>query len=189
MPKSIFLKYIIPFFLWFGLMIFLAFLIDYLLHLGNIYWIGKYLGIPGTLMIVISFIYSARKRNIIRYASPKNLLTFHEYMAWGGSVLILVHAGIHYNAHLAWLATYMMIINIMSGLVGKFIVKNARESLKDRKQALIADGMSVEAVEKELFYDAITFGLITKWRVIHLPIAMMFFILAILHIITIIIFS
>ncbi|MBL0099439.1 MAG: hypothetical protein IPP49_04750 [Saprospiraceae bacterium] len=67
--------------------------------------------------------------------------------------------------------------------------KNAKESLKDRKQALIADGMSVEAVEKELFYDAITFGLITKWRVIHLPIAMMFFILAILHIITIIIFS
>lgn len=170
-------------------MIFFAFVIDYLLHLGNIYWVGKYLGIPGTLMIIISFIYSARKRNLIRSGSPRSLLTFHEYMAWGGSVLILVHAGIHYNAHLAWLATYMMIINIMSGLVGKFIVKNARESMNDRKQALIADGMSAEAIDKELFYDAITFGFITKWRVIHLPIAMMFFILAILHIITILIFS
>ena len=157
--------------------------------MGNIFWIGKYLGIPGTLMIIFSFIYSARKRNIIRFGSPKNLLAFHEYMAWGGSVLILVHAGIHYNAHLAWLATYMMIINIMSGLVGKFIVKNARASMNERKQALIAEGMSAEAIEKELFYDAITFGLIIQWRVIHLPIAMMFFILALLHIITIIIFS
>ncbi|MEY3421192.1 MAG: hypothetical protein RIR48_1481 [Bacteroidota bacterium] len=189
MPKSIFLKYIIPFLLWFGFMIFFAFLIDYLLHFGNVYWVGKYLGIPGTLMIIFSFIYSARKRNIIRSGSHKSLLTFHEYMAWGGSVLILVHAGIHYNAHLAWLATYMMIINVMSGLVGKFIVKSARESMNDRKQALIADGISAEAIEKELFYDSITFGLITQWRVIHLPIAMMFFILAILHIITILIFS
>ncbi|MBK9567833.1 MAG: hypothetical protein IPO37_22525 [Saprospiraceae bacterium] len=189
MPKSIFLKYIIPFLLWFGFMIFFAFVIDYLLHFGNVYWVGKYLGIPGTLMIIFSFIYSARKRNIIRSGSPRSLLTFHEYMAWGGSVLILVHAGIHYNAHLAWLATYMMIINVMSGLVGKFIVKSARESMNDRKQALIADGISAEAIEKELFYDSITFGLITQWRVIHLPIAMMFFILAILHIITIIIFS
>ena len=110
-------------------------------------------------------------------------------MAWVGSILILVHAGVHYNAHLAWLATYMMLINIMSGLVGKFILKNARESMNGRKLTLINQGFNAEAIEKELFYDSITFGLITKWRVIHLPIAMMFFILAILHIVTVIIFS
>ena len=189
MKTSLFVKHIVPFLLWVGFMIFFAFLIDYMLHLGNIYWVGMYLGIPGTLMIILSFIYSARKRKIIQSGSPRKLLTFHEYMAWGGSVLILVHAGVHYNAHLAWLATYMMIINVMSGLVGKFIIKNARESMNDRKKALIAEGLTKEAIEKELFYDSITFGLIAQWRVIHLPIAMMFFILAILHIITIIIFS
>ncbi len=189
MPKSIFLKYVIPFLLWFGLMIFFAFLIDYLLHLWNVYWVGKYLGIPGTILIILSFIYSARKRKLIRSGSPKKLLNLHEYMAWVGSILILVHAGIHYNAHLAWLATYMMIINVMSGLVGKFILQNARESMNDRRQTLIAEGLSPESIEKKLFYDSITFGLITRWRVIHLPIALMFFILAILHVLTIIIFT
>lgn len=189
MRNSLFFKFIVPFLVWFGFMIFFAFVIDYMLHLGNIYWVGKYLGIPGTLMIIISFIYSARKRKIISFSTPKSLLTFHEYMAWAGSILILVHAGVHYNAHLAWLATYMMLINIMSGLVGKFILKNARESMKDRRLTLINQGFNTEAIEKELFYDSITFGLITKWRVIHLPIAMMFFILAILHIVTVIIFS
>jgi hypothetical protein len=189
MPKSIFLKYIIPFFLWFGLMIFFAFLLDYLLHLNDIYWIGKHLGIPGTLLIAFSFLYSLRKRKIIQTGSPKKWLHFHEYMAWAGSILILVHSGVHYNAHLAWMATYMMIINILSGLVGKYLIKNSRESLEARRHVLLAEGLSTENVEKELFYDSITFGLISKWRVIHLPIAMMFFILGLLHIITVIIFS
>lgn len=189
MPKSIFLKYVIPFFLWFGLMIFFAFLLDYFLHLNNIYWIGKFLGIPGTLLIVLSFMYSLRKRKMIQMSTPKKLLNVHEYMAWVGSILILVHSGVHYNGHLAWMATYMMIINVLSGLTGKYIIKNARASMDARKQSLIAEGLSNENIEKELFYDSITFGLIAKWRVIHLPIAMMFLILGLLHIITILIFS
>ena len=70
-------------------------------------------------------------------------------MAWVGSILILVHAGVHYNAHLAWLATYMMIINVFSGLVGKFIIRNARESMNDRRQVLVSEGLNDEAIEKE----------------------------------------
>jgi hypothetical protein len=31
-------------------------------------------------------------------------MRLHERMAWPGSLLILVHAGIHFNAVLAWLA-------------------------------------------------------------------------------------
>lgn len=160
-----------------------------MLHLLNIFWIGRYLGIPGSLLILFSFVYSLRKRQIINTGSPKKLLQLHEYMAWVGSILILVHAGIHYNAHLGWLATYVMIINVASGLTGKFIIKNARESLSERRVELISSGLSVEEVEKKLFYDTITFGLINKWRVIHLPIALMFFILSFLHIITILIFT
>ena len=189
MSNSIFVKFIIPFLLCFGLMVFFAFLIDYLLHLGNIYWVGKHLGIPGTLLIMGSFVYSAKKRKLIKSGNAKTYLAYHEYMAWAGSVLILVHAGVHYNAHLGWLATYMMMINVFSGLVGKFIIRNARESMNERRLALAAKGLSDESIENELFYDSITYGVIKQWRVIHLPIAMVFFILSILHIITIIIFS
>jgi hypothetical protein len=45
--------------------------------------------------------YSLRKRKLIRSGQP---------------VMLLVHAGIHFNSILAWLATVAMIINVVSGL-------------------------------------------------------------------------
>lgn len=80
----------------------------------------------------------------------------HEYLAWIGSVLILVHAGIHFNALLPWLAIFMLLINVASGLVGKFLLKNASMSLSASRQELIASGMTLEEADKKLFFDTIT---------------------------------
>ena len=38
---------------------------DYLLHRLDLVWVGRYLGIPGTLLIIGSLIYSLRKRKFI----------------------------------------------------------------------------------------------------------------------------
>jgi hypothetical protein len=114
---------------------------------------------------------------------------FHEYMAWAGSVMVLVHAGIHFNAQLAWLAVVMLLINVASGLVGKFLLKTAGASLSASRQALTDAGISKEEVEKELFYDAVMVDVMRKWREIHLPISFMFGILALLHILTVFMFG
>jgi len=113
----------------------------------------------------------------------------HEYLAWVGSVLILVHAGIHLNALLPWLAILMLLINVASGLVGKFLLKKANVTLSTNRQELIASGMTLEEADKQLFFDTITVDALKKWRVIHLPIAFTLGILSLLHIITIVIFS
>jgi hypothetical protein len=91
---------------------------DALLHLLNAVWIGRWLGIPGTLLILASLAYSARKRKLITSGKPVQLLRLHEWMAWAGSLLVLVHAGIHFNAILGWLAVAAMLVNVGSGLTG-----------------------------------------------------------------------
>lgn len=123
------------------------------------------------------------------YGLPKELLKMHEYLAWIGSVLILVHAGIHFNAILPWLAILMLLINVASGLVGKFLIRNASISLSSHKQELINSGMNIEEVDKKLFFDTITVDAMRKWRVVHLPIAFTLGILSLIHIVTILIYS
>jgi hypothetical protein len=71
---------------------------DYLLHRLNLVWVGRYLGIPGTLLIIGSLVYSLRKRKYITSGNPKTLLTLHEIGTWVGSLMVLIHAGIHFNA-------------------------------------------------------------------------------------------
>lgn len=189
MKKSLFIKHVVPFLQWYGAMILIAIAIDYFLHRIQIVLFSYYMGYAGTALIIISFIYSLRKRKIIQSGSPKILLKLHEYLAWAGTILILVHGGIHFNAILPWLAIFMLLITLGSGLVGKFILKDANEVFKGKKAELIKSGMSNEEAEKKLFFDSITVEMMKKWRVVHLPITYLLGLLSLIHIVTIIIFA
>ena len=159
--------------------------VDALLHYADLVWIGRYLGIPGVLLIVVSLAYSARKRKLISWGRPAKLLRQHERLAWAGSLLILVHAGIHFNAWLGWLAVGAMAINIGSGLTGKFLLQHARRRLLATKTALIAEGSSPDELEEQTYWDTITLNVIQQWRVIHFPIALAFAVLALAHMVSI----
>lgn len=189
MKQSVFIKYLLPFFQWYALMIFIAIAIDYFLHRFQLVAMGRYLGYVGTFIVVVSFVYSLRKRKIIQIGSPKRLLELHEYLAWIGSILIIVHAGIHFNALLPWLAILMLLISVATGLIGKFLLQISNESLKEKKQELLNKGISKEDTEKQLFFDSVTVGLMKKWRAVHLPITFVLLILVILHIMSIVMYS
>jgi hypothetical protein len=186
---SLIVKYILPFIQWYGIMVLIAIVIDYFLHRFHMVSVGRYLGFVGTVVIIVSFYYSLRKRKIIKTGSPKQLLLQHEYLAWAGSVMLLVHAGIHFNALLPWLAIIMLLIVVASGLVGKFLLKISIESLKDKREELITAGFNNSDADKKLFFDSITVELMRNWRIVHLPITIIFGVLAMIHIITIIMFS
>jgi hypothetical protein len=112
---SLFKRDVVPFYLSMLALVGAALLIDALLHLANAVWIGRYLGIPGTILILASARYSMRKRKYITSGKPATLLKEHERLAWAGSLLVLVHAGIHFNAWLGWLAVGAMVINVAAG--------------------------------------------------------------------------
>lgn len=189
MKKSLFIKHVVPFLQWYGAMIFIAIAIDYFLHRMQMVSIAYYLGYIGTALVLISFLYSLRKRKIISSGSPKTFLKLHEYLAWVGTIFIIVHGGIHFNAILPWLAILMLLITLGSGLVGKFLLKDANDSLKLKKADLVKSGLSNEEAEKKLFFDSITVDVMKKWRVVHLPITYMLGILSLIHIVTIIMFA
>lgn len=165
-----------------------ALALDAILHLADAVWIGRYLGIPGVLLILASSGYSMRKRKLIASGKPANLLRWHERLAWAGSLLVLVHAGIHFNAILGWLAVWAMLINIASGLTGKYLLGRARNRLESTRTRLRAQGLSPEAMEEQTYWDSLTFDVVKAWRVVHLPITLAFAVLALAHIIAVFLF-
>jgi hypothetical protein len=159
-----------------------ALAIDAALHFAKIVWLGKWLGIPGVVLIVGSFGYSLRKRKIISFGKPVALLRLHEKMAWAGSLLILVHAGVHFNAWLAWLATWAMLINVCSGLTGKYLLQSARKRFEATHARLRASGISEDEIEARTYINSMTVDVVKKWRVVHVPISLSFAVLALAHI-------
>jgi len=60
--------------------------------------------------------------------------------------------------------------------------------LKVKRKNYQESGLNEEETEKKLFFDSITVDLMKKWRVVHIPITILFTVLALLHIISIIMF-
>ena len=106
MKANLLRREVLPFFLALLALASTALLLDALLHVLNVVWIGRYLGIAGTLLILASSGYSMRKRKLIQAGTAAQWLRWHEGLAWLGSLLVLVHAGIHFDAILGWLAVW-----------------------------------------------------------------------------------
>lgn len=162
--------------------------LDAALHAAGLTSVGRYLGIPGTLLILISLSYSLRKRGKISVGTPRSLLKLHEWVAWVGASLVLVHAGVHFEAVLPWIATAAMGINVLSGLTGKFLLASTRKDIAARRRALETAGIGSTEIEDRLFSDLATMRIMNRWRMIHIPIFLTFAVTALGHIVSILLF-
>ncbi len=188
MRPKLFTREVIPFLLSFSALVFATLVLDAALHWFNLVWIGRYLGIAGILLIIGSFRYSLRKRKIITTGNPTTLLRRHEYMAWLGSLMILVHAGIHFNSILGWLAVWAMLVNIGSGLAGKYLLGRASQRMRESRQALSRNGVAESALDEQAYLDTLTFDAVKKWRAVHFPITLAFAVLSLAHLIAVFLF-
>ena len=164
MSFRLFCREILPFYFRLLVLAAVTLLIDLILHLTDMVWIGRYLGIPGVILIVLSFGHSLRKRGIIDSSNPIRLLRLHEWLAWIGSTLVLVHAGIHFNSILAWLAIIAMGVNIISGLTGKYLVLRTQRWMKQAKMDLRDKGLDESAIEQRLFWDSLAASMVRNVR-------------------------
>jgi hypothetical protein len=71
MKSSLWREHVLPFTLSAGLLAAATLAGDYLLHRLNLVWVGRYMGIPGTLLIIGSLYYSLRKRKWVTTGDPK----------------------------------------------------------------------------------------------------------------------
>ncbi len=79
---SLFGREVVPFYLSLLVLLGVTLATDAALHLLDLVWIGKWLGIPGVLLICGSFGYSLRRRKLISQGKPATLLDLHE--TWPG---------------------------------------------------------------------------------------------------------
>lgn len=188
MIPSLWRHHIVPFALLIGLLAAATLAGDYLLHRLNLVWIGRYLGILGTILIAGSMLYSLRKRKYISVGNPKALLILHESSAWLGSLMVLVHAGVHFNAILPWLATVAMGVSVVSGLVGKVLLDRSRRHVLEERELLQLRGLPPPEIERTVFWDAVALDVMTRWRRVHIPIFFAFAALSAGHIISVFLF-
>ena len=188
MANTLWWRYIAPFSALLGVLLAATLIGDYVLHAFDLVWIGRYLGILGTILIVGSLIYSLRKRKYISTGNPKTWLSLHEFAAWLGSLMVLIHAGIHFNAILPWLATAAMGVNVISGMVGKLLLTRSRLHVQGQREQFQLRGLSQTEVERAVFWDAMMLDAMTQWRRVHIPIFVVFAVLALGHIVSIFLF-
>jgi uncharacterized membrane protein len=102
--------------------------------------------------------------------------------------MILVHAGVHVYSILPWLALIAMLVNVASGMTGQYLLERSRRHLASRRDAYTHRGLNGEAVEREIFWDAVTLDLMKQWRRVHFPITLAFAVLGLAHILSIFLF-
>lgn len=159
-----------------------AMLADAALHALKLAWVGRYCGVAGSALLVLSFLYSLRKRKVLLAGSPKGLLKLHETLGWVGALVLLVHGGIHFHALIPWLAMLAMLVVAASGLTGRFLLEEARASLREREEELRRCGLPPAEVETELLGHFLLVGTMKQWQRVHMPLTMVFLALALLHV-------
>jgi len=165
----------------FVLLVVLALLVDRMLHKWGYPEIGRSFGWPGALLVMFSLIYFLRKYKYIKIGKLSTLLNIHEVLAWAGSLLLLVHGGIHFSALLPWLAVFFLLISNFSGFVGKYLLEQASEELA-QKQKIHREG------DSELLIKSLEVKSMMRWRKIHRPLTAVFLALALAHVSTIYLF-
>ncbi len=188
MERSLISKKVMPFLLMFVTLIVATAILDAILHLLDMTWVGRWLGIPGVLLIMLSFLYSMRKRKKISFGKPKTLLKLHEVLTWSGALMVLVHAGIHVYAILPWLALVAMMVNIISGMTGQYLLDRSRQYIAEKKAHHAEKGLVGDEAERALFWDAVTLDTMKKWRAVHFPITLIFVVLGTTHIFSILLY-
>ena len=188
MWKSVLIQRTLPLSLSYLMLIGAGISLDYLLHIAQLVWIGRYLGILGTLFLVLSFGYSSRKNKVIKTGAMKVFLKFHCKAGWVGTLMIFIHSGIHFNALLPWAATGFMMVVTASGHVGQHLLKKVKEEVKAKMKLLGVDASLDAELEQQHYWDALTVKALEQWRSLHMPMVSVLLSLSLIHILSIFFF-
>lgn len=128
-------------------------------------------GIVGTLLVILSFAYSMRKRKkLFKTGGMKGWLRAHEWLAIAGTVIIFVHTGTHFHGIVAIITLIFMFIAFISGLIGRYVYDNVRVELRLKKEGLKKVGLPEKEIEESLTGLATASEALSKWRIYHMPV-------------------
>lgn len=134
---------------------------------------GHSIGIIGfTFMLMTETLYSLRKRSrSVKWGRMSAWLQFHIFTGLVGPYMVLLHTSWKFNG-IAGVTTLFTVIIVVSGFIGRYIFTRIPRTL----DGLEIDGtLSQEAVKQARRFLAL-------WHTIHIPIGMVLFASAFVHI-------
>jgi len=103
---------------------------------------GSLIGISGAVLMLAPFAYLAIKRapplkaRVTRYVSMRTLLTIHIYAGILGPLLGLIHAAHKFESPLAVSLTGLMLVVVLSGYIGRFLLGQLGHAIRGRQSDL-----------------------------------------------------
>ena len=134
---------------------------------------GHGLGIIGFIfMLITETLYSLRKRSrSVRWGRMSNWLQFHIFTGIVGPYMVLLHTSWKFNG-IAGVTTLFTIIIVVSGFIGRYIFTRIPRT---------PDGLEMETtLSQEALRQARR--LMALWHTIHIPIGIVLFVSAFVHI-------
>ena len=135
--------------------------------------LGHGIGIAGFIfMLMTETLYSLRKRSrSVRWGRMSGWLQFHIFTGLVGPYMVLLHTSWKFNG-IAGVTTLFTVIIVVSGFVGRYIFTRIPRTL---------DGLEIEGtLSQEALKQARR--LMALWHTIHIPIGIVLFISAFVHI-------
>jgi hypothetical protein len=105
--------------------------------------IGGTLAVAAALLIVLpTLVYSAVKRIdfarrfVLARVSLGTLLNWHVYTVTTGSILAIIHTGHRFESNLGIALTFMMLVTVFSGFIGRYFLAFAVTELHEKRDLL-----------------------------------------------------
>ena len=104
--------------------------------------VGSLIGIVGAILMLVPLAYLVIKRvpllktRVTRHVSMRTLLTIHIYAGILGPLLGLVHAAHKFESPLGVSLTGLMLIVVVSGYVGRYLLRQLGRAIRGRQSEL-----------------------------------------------------
>jgi hypothetical protein len=100
--------------------------------------VGFYLGVVGTIMMVVMLTYPLRKRIPFMqgWGALKHWFRIHMILGIVGPTLVLFHSTFHIRSTNAAVALFSMLIVVISGVIGRFVYTEIHYGLYGRRASL-----------------------------------------------------
>ena len=131
--------------------------------------VGSGLAIAGAALMLVPLAYTVAKRIFRMRGGPlRTFLTIHIYAALIGALLALIHTGHKFDNPLGVLLTAMMLIVVLSGFVGRYLLQHTARHLSEKRRELAAFAPALETAQRRLLERIEALGQSTPRRVVLL---------------------
>lgn len=104
--------------------------------------LGGLFAVTGTVLMLLPLAYVFVKRSrtlrtrVTRYVKMRTLLTWHIYAGVLGPILVVIHTGHKFESQLGIALTSMVLLVVLSGFVGRYLMKQLGTELREKKATL-----------------------------------------------------